>query len=85
VGHYSETILSQLRDIDGVLDGSITDRQDDAVRLRLMISNRTAVLPRIMQILVDGGTEIYDCRLDALPLEEIFLHALNTDIIKENS
>jgi len=85
VGHYSETMLSQLRDIEGVLDGSITDTQDGIVRLRLMISNRTAVLPRIMQIMVSGGAEIYDCQLEALPLEEIFLHALHTDTTKENS
>ena len=85
VGYYSETMLSQLRDIEGVLDGSITDRQDNIVRLRLMISNRAAVLPRIMQIMVSGGAEIYDCQLEALPLEEIFLHALHTDTTKENS
>ena len=85
VGNYSEAILPQLRAIDGVLNCDLTERRDSIVKLKLMISNRAAVLPHIMKVTVNSGAEIMDCQLDPLPLEEIFLHALHTDTDKENS
>jgi hypothetical protein len=49
-----------------------------------MLSNRLAVLPKIMQVMVSGGVEVCDCQVAALPLEEIFVHALNSEGIKED-
>jgi ABC-2 type transport system ATP-binding protein len=84
VGNYSEEILTQLRAIDGVIECDLTETHDNVVRLKMVISNRTAVLPHIMKVTVNSGAEIMDCQLDPLPLEEIFLHALHTDTVKEN-
>jgi len=84
VGNYSESILNQLRAIDGVLDCNLTETHDGLVKLKMVISNRAAVLPHIMKVTVNSGADIMDCQLDPLPLEEIFLHALHTDTGKEN-
>jgi ABC-2 type transport system ATP-binding protein len=85
VGNYSETILPQLRAIHGVLDCNLTEMRNGIVKLKLMISNRAAVLPHIIKVTVNSGAEIMDCQLDPLPLEEIFLLALHTETDKENS
>jgi ABC-2 type transport system ATP-binding protein len=77
VRHFSEAILSQLCLIDGVLNGRITDQCDGIATLELMISNRAAVLPQVLQIMVNSGAEVCDCQLGELPLEEIFVHALH--------
>jgi ABC-2 type transport system ATP-binding protein len=79
VRHFSETILSNLISIDGVLDSRITNQHDGVATLELMISNRSAVLPQILEIVVNSGAEVCDCQLGELPLEEIFIHALHTD------
>jgi ABC-2 type transport system ATP-binding protein len=76
VRHFSENMLSQLCLIDGVLDCRITNQYDGAASLELMISKRSAVLPQVMQIMVNGGVEVCDCQLGELPLDEIFVHAL---------
>jgi ABC-2 type transport system ATP-binding protein len=83
IGNYSATILPRLRAIDGVLECNLTDHHDGVAKLNLMISNRTAVLPHIMKITVGSGAEIFDCQLNPLPLEDIFVHALRTGTVKE--
>ena len=85
LGNYSEAILPLLRDIEGVLECDLAERSDGIARINLMITNRAAVLPHIMRVAVNSGAEIHDCQLDPLPLEDVFLHALRTDAVKENA
>jgi ABC-2 type transport system ATP-binding protein len=85
VKRFSETTISQLQRIEGVLDCRITDRVDGVLTLNLMISNRAAVLPPLMQMLVNGGAEVCDCQLKELPLDEVFAHALSSGRVEENN
>jgi len=77
VRRFSDAIRSQLCLIDGILDCRVTDQYDGFANLELMISKRSAVLPRVLQTMVHGGAEVCDCQLGELPLEEIFVHALH--------
>lgn len=85
VRHMSETILSQLCLIDGVLDCHITDKYDSVANLELMISQRSAVLPQVLQIMVNGGVEIRDCQLEELPLDEIYVQALRGGVQRKGN
>jgi len=85
VRRFSDTILSQLWLIDGVLDCRITNQYDGVASLELMISKRSAVLPRVLQTMVHGGADICDCQLAELPLEEIFVHALHGANMEEGN
>jgi len=85
VRHFSETIIPQLRNIDGVLECQIANQYDGVSSLELRISDRSAVLPQILQIMVSNGAEVCDCQLRELPLEEIFVHALRDSGIKERN
>lgn len=83
VRELSGDIVSQLKRIDGIIDINITEQTDGISGLKIMLSNRTAVLPGIMRVIVGGGAEILDCQVAALPLEEIFIHALGGEDNKE--
>jgi ABC-2 type transport system ATP-binding protein len=83
VRNFSNNILPQLRLIDGVLKCQISSQYDGVANLELMISKRSAVLPRVLQVMVDSGVEVCDCQLGELPLEEIFVHALRGGNIEE--
>ena len=85
VSRYSENMLLQIQKIEGVLGCNKAEPHDGVINLELMITNRTSVLPHIMQTLVGGGAEIHDCQVDMLPLEEIFIHALDGEDIKESN
>lgn len=76
VRHFSEAILSRLRLIDGVQDCQITNQYDGVCNLELRISSRSEVLPRILQTMVQNNVEVCDCQIKELPLDEIFVHAL---------
>jgi ABC-2 type transport system ATP-binding protein len=77
VRNFPEAILPQLEHVDGVLGCRLTRNGDESITIELKITNRTQVLPRLLQIIVNNGAEVYDCQLKELPLEEIFAHALN--------
>ena len=77
VKHLSASVLPQLRQIDGVLDCCTSSQQNGTSTLELKLSNRLAALPQVLQIMVQDGAEIYDCQIHELPLEEIFVHALD--------
>ena len=83
VRNLSEAILSQIRQIEGIIDCNITGKQDGLSGMKIMITERTSVLPKILEVIVKGGAEICDCQVAALPLEEIFVHALDGEYIKE--
>jgi ABC-2 type transport system ATP-binding protein len=85
VSRYPEDISSTLMTIEGVLGVNTMKSHDGVINLEIMITNRSSVLPHIMQMLVKGGTEIHDCQVDVLPLEEIFIHALESVDIKESN
>jgi len=85
VKRLSESIPPRLRQIDGVLDCRVGNQQNGMSSLELKLSNRLAVLPQVLQIMVQDGAEICDCQTHELPLEEIFVHALGVgDMSKEN-
>jgi ABC-2 type transport system ATP-binding protein len=75
--NFSENIMSQLRRIEGVLDSRIIRQPDGIADVELMISKRASALPQILEVMVTNGAEVCDCRLEELPLEEIFVHALH--------
>jgi ABC-2 type transport system ATP-binding protein len=77
VGCFSDAMFPRLTSIGGVLDCRLISRHDGILNLELMISDRTLVLPQLMEIMVDGGVKVYDCQMKELPLEEIFIHALS--------
>jgi ABC-2 type transport system ATP-binding protein len=77
VRHFSEAILPSLRLISGVHECHISNQHDGACSLKLGISNREAVLPQVLQIMVHHGVEVCDCQIKELPLDEIFVHALH--------
>ena len=83
VRHFSKTILPRLRLIDGVLDCRISNQHNGVSSLELRISDRSAVLPQVLQIMVNSGVEVCDCQLKELPLDEIFVHALQSRGMKE--
>jgi ABC-2 type transport system ATP-binding protein len=78
VRNFPEGILAQIESIDGVLSCKLTSSGDERMTLELKLTNREQVLPRLLQIMIDNGTEVYNCRLRELPLEEIFTHALKS-------
>lgn len=78
VRNFPEAILAQMESIDGVLGCRLTRDGNERMTLELKISNREQVLPRLLQIMIDNGTEIYNCQLKELPLEEIFTYALKS-------
>ena len=78
VRHFTESVVPQLRRIEGVIDCLVDDREDGVTGLELMISKRSVVLPRVLEIMIASGAEVLDCRLGELPLEEIFVHALES-------
>ncbi len=79
VRNLPEAVLTQLEHIEGVLSCKLTRNANEDQTLELKVSNRAQVLPRLLQIIVSSGAEIYDCQLKELPLEEIFTHALKAE------
>jgi ABC-2 type transport system ATP-binding protein len=76
VKNFAESILSQLQRIEGVLDCHLTPNNDEGTILEIKMTNRSQVLPHLLQTLISNGTEVLNCRLRELPLEEIFTYAL---------
>ena len=66
------------RTFEGVLGCSLTRNGNEGLTLELKITNRAQVLPRLLQIIINNGAEVYNCQLKELPLEEIFTHALKS-------
>lgn len=85
VRHLSEAILPRLCLIDGLLDCCVTAKQDGVSILELKISNRSTVLPQVLQLIINSGAEVCDCQLKELPLEEIFVHAVRGGSMKEGN
>jgi len=81
VRHLSEVILTQLKLIEGVHDCSITNQNNGLSGLELRISNRSTVLPQVLQLMVQSGVEVCDCQIKELPLDEIFAQALQRNNI----
>jgi ABC-2 type transport system ATP-binding protein len=79
VRHLPENIMHQLALIDGVLDCRLGAQQNGVSSLEFNISDRATALPRLLQAIVHSGAEVCDCQLRELPLEEIFVQALNKD------
>lgn len=84
VRHLPEAVLTQLERIDGVLGCQLTRNGNEGLTLELKISNRSQVLPRLLQTIMDNGAEVYNCQLKELPLEDIFTHALKSGERRES-
>jgi ABC-2 type transport system ATP-binding protein len=84
VKHFSESLISQLKAIEGVLDCRLTKDNDDNTTLEITMINRSRVLPQLLQIIVGGGAEVCNCQLQELPLEEIFTYALKREAERSN-
>lgn len=80
--YFSEAILPSLRHVDGIQECHITNQHDGVCSLELRISNRSEVLPKILQIMVNNDVEVCDCQIKELPLDEIFVHALHRGDVK---
>jgi len=85
VRNLSGVIITDLSRIEGVLDCRITGQRDGVSDLEMMISKRAAVLPRVLEVMVNSGAEVCDCQLGELPLEDIFVHALRDKATGEES
>jgi hypothetical protein len=79
VRHPPEGLLDHLFLTNGVLDCHRIPQSNGVLHLELTLSNRETVLPQILQLIVQGGGEVCDCRLTEVPLEEIFVRAVKTE------
>ena len=80
VGNAGENLINQLSKIEGVLDCSRTPNSNGILHIQLTLSSRQEVLPRLIKQIVLNGGEVYDCRMKKLPLEEIFVNAINGSV-----
>ena len=80
-----EDITSRLAGIPGVFEPRTEIRPDSLTGVMLVLANRHAVLPLIMQTVFESGAEICDFHLAELPLEEIFINALRPETITETA
>ena len=71
-----EGLINRLSLTDGVLECHRAPQSNGALHLQLTFLNRAVVLPQVLQLIVQGGGEVCDCRLAEVPLEEIFVHAV---------
>ncbi|OGO31816.1 MAG: hypothetical protein A2Z29_08430 [Chloroflexi bacterium RBG_16_56_11] len=78
VRHFSESIISELGRIEGVLDCQAS-RHNGVMDLEFRIVDRATVLPRLLETMIGHGVEVCNCQLTELPLDEIFIHALRSD------
>jgi ABC-2 type transport system ATP-binding protein len=76
VRYPPENLIDHLFLTDGVLDCRREPQSNGVLHLQLTLSNRPAVLPQVLQLIVHGGGEVCNCRLTELPLEEIFVSAV---------
>ena len=76
VRHPPEGLVNRLFLTDGVLDCHKAPQNNGVLHLQLTLSDRAAVLPQVLQLIVQGGGEVCNCRLADVPLEEIFVHAV---------
>jgi ABC-2 type transport system ATP-binding protein len=79
IGNADETIIKGLSAIEGVLDCSKTPSSNGTLHLQFILASKQDVLPRVIKQIVLCGGEVHDCRLEKLPLEEIFVKAINTN------
>ena len=74
--HFSEAAIPGLKAVEGVFECHLTKDDDETITLEIKMTNRSRVLPRILQIIIENGGEVVNCHLEGLPLEEIFTYAL---------
>jgi ABC-2 type transport system ATP-binding protein len=78
VGHFGDELLTQINSIEGVIDCQLKSKQNGFSNLSLRITNRNAVLPQVLETMVSSNVQVYDCRIRELPLDEIFINALQS-------
>ena len=72
----SNTVLDQLRDVNGVIDFS-AHASSDAVTLEIQLSNTESVLPQIIAMIVNTGGEIHACSTKEIVINDIFSQLMN--------
>ncbi len=79
VRHLPENLIDRLSLTAGVLDCRRASQSNGVLHLELTLVNRAAALPEVLQLIVQGGGEVCDCRLTELPLEEIFVNTVKAE------
>jgi ABC-2 type transport system ATP-binding protein len=78
VRYFSDTLMQHLLEIRGIQDCQVTSQQDGVCNLKIRLSDRMVVLPRLLATLVNNGAEVCNCQVRELPLEEIFEQVLHS-------
>jgi ABC-2 type transport system ATP-binding protein len=76
ISHFTDSLLLELQAIEGVIDCHPLSRQNGFTNLGLRITDRTSVLPRVMETIVKNNCKVHNCLLKDLPLDDIFISAL---------
>jgi ABC-2 type transport system ATP-binding protein len=77
IGNAGEFLIDQLSSIEGVIDCIRAPESNGTLHLHFTLSSQREVLPRVIEQIVASGAEVYDCQLKKLPLEDIFINAIN--------
>lgn len=71
-----EGLIDRLLETHGVLQCQRVGQRNGTLGLELMLSDRAAALPAVLRLIIQGGGEVCNCSLKEIPLEEIFMRAL---------
>ena len=72
VKNFSNSLLSKLSCLEGVIDFSNSLVESDVVSLEILLSNSETVLPQIIEMIVNTGGKIRVCNRKGAALGEIF-------------
>ncbi|MFQ6061744.1 MAG: ABC transporter ATP-binding protein [Methanosarcinales archaeon] len=72
VKNLPNSVLENLRSLDGVINLSNTPIYDKVISLEILLSNSKTVLPQVIEIIVCKGGKIMACHNKEIVLEEIF-------------
>jgi ABC-2 type transport system ATP-binding protein len=82
---FSETVLSELKHIDGVQDCVVTGQHDGLSDVEMRLTNRLVVFPQVINTMSHHNVEICNCQVIELPIDDIFSQAIQrSDFTGEN-
>ena len=81
VGNMPDISTCDLSLIEGVDDCLTTSVEDDITHLNITFSNQISVLPQVLKQIIITGGDIYDCHIVEVPLEEIFVQAIDRGVV----
>lgn len=74
----SDTVVSDLRNIDGIQECIVTPQQDGFSEIELRFTNRLVVMPQVIKTMSSGNVEICNCQVIELPIDDIFTRAIQS-------